>query len=150
MSANSRPALLFFVSIALLIAIVASVYFRQSPEEHLQPLQIAGNTAHVSIADTAEKRELGLSGRAGLAPDEGMLFIFPTEGKYSFWMKDMRFAIDILWIASDGTIVYTKEGASPDTFPQTFVSYTPAQYVLEVSSGYIMRHRISIGQKVER
>jgi uncharacterized membrane protein (UPF0127 family) len=110
---------------------------------------VGGETLHVSVADTPAAREKGLSGKTGLAPDEGMLFVFPVAGVYSFWMKDMRFPIDILWIANDGTIVAIKENFSPASYPQTFAPATPARYVLEVPAGYCAAHQLQVGGRIQ-
>src|SRR3989338_1806519 len=76
-----------------------------------------------------------LSGRSGLAEGEGMLFVFPQDGKYGFWMKDMRFSIDILWLNASGMVVYMAQNVSPDSFPKSFESDVPARYVLELPAG---------------
>ena len=112
-----------------------------------RPLSIAGQTVYVSIADTEELRAKGLGGRSGLASDEGMLFIFPDEGKYPFWMKDMKFAIDILWLSNTGTVLYVQPDISPDTYPQSFAPDKPARYVLEVPAGYTTEHHITVGDR---
>lgn len=108
---------------------------------------IIGDTSvHVAIADTEASREQGLSGVRGLAPDEGMLFIFESDGRPSFWMKDMLFAIDMLWISSDGRVVFIAPSVSPDTFPQAFTPDTPARYVLEVPAGFSEKHSLEAGK----
>ncbi len=114
----------------------------------LQTIQLKGETIHVSVADTMSTREKGLSGRPGLADDEGMLFVFPEDGNYAIWMKDMRFSIDIVWISAEGTVVYMAQNVSPDTYPKNFVSETPARYVLELPAGYAQVHDLSIGDIV--
>ena len=102
----------------------------------------------VSVADTVQARQQGLSGRSGLALDEGMLFVFPQDGKYGFWMKDMRFSIDILWLNASGTVVYMAQNVSPDSFPKSFESDVPARYVLELPAGYAEAHSVAIGDIV--
>lgn len=114
----------------------------------LQTIELKGQTIRVSVADTENARGQGLSGRAGLAVDEGMLFVFPQDGKYAFWMKDMRFSIDILWLSADGGVVYMAQNVSPDTYPQDFVPNTPARYVLELPAGYVKEYTVSIGDIV--
>lgn len=109
---------------------------------------LLGNTIHVTRATTPEARQQGLSGRTGLAPDEGLLFVFEQEGNYSFWMKDMRFSIDILWIDSAGTIVYIEPSVSPDTYPQSFDPKANALYVLELPAGYAVAHDVVVGDVV--
>jgi uncharacterized protein len=112
-------------------------------------IQVKGNTVRVTIADTQKKTSRGLSGRKGLGPDEGMLFVFPYEDIHAFWMKDMLFSIDILWLDKNGKIVYLKESVSPETFPATFAPETPAKYVLEVQAGYSAKHGVRTGDVIE-
>ena len=111
-------------------------------------VELRGQTIHVSIANTPQAHEAGLGGRTGLAPDEGMLFIFREEGKHVFWMKDMSFPIDIVWIASDGRVVYLAQNVSPDTYPMSFVSTAPARYVLELPAGFSSEYAVIIGDIV--
>ena len=114
----------------------------------LRTIQLKGESIRVSVADTGQSREQGLSGRQSLAPDEGMLFVFPEDGIYAFWMKDMRFSIDIVWLAADGRLVYMAQNVSPDTYPRTFGPNTAARYVLELPAGYLRGHAVSIGDIV--
>lgn len=102
----------------------------------------------VEVVDTPETMERGLGGREALSPDEGMLFIFPEEEKHTFWMKDMLFAIDILWISEDGRIVDMRENVSPDTYPETFTPSSPALYVLELPAGYAQEYGVRVGDRV--
>ncbi len=121
-----------------------------APEQTLEwrTLQLKGQAIYVSVADTEETRRQGLSGHPGLAADEGMLFVFPKDGEYAFWMKDMRFSIDILWLSSNGSIVYMAQNVSPDTYPHDFVPAKSARYVLELPAGYAVAHGIVLGDIV--
>ena len=111
-------------------------------------VELRGQTIHIAVADTETARQQGLSGRAGLAPDEGMLFVFPEDGEHAFWMKDMLFSIDILWLSADGKVVYMAENVSPDTYPQSFRPDVPARYVLELPAGYAKEYNVIIGDVV--
>jgi uncharacterized membrane protein (UPF0127 family) len=111
-------------------------------------VQLDGQTIRVTIAQTDAERELGLGGRAGLSADEGMLFVFPTDGHYKFWMKDMRFSIDMLWIDSQGKIIYIAQNIAPETYPQSFGPDAPARYVLELPAGWANAHGVRVGNKV--
>lgn len=97
----------------------------------------AGSTTlDVEIATTPDERERGLSGRMTPLPDsQGMLFVFDHADTYTFWMPDMHFAIDMIWIGEDGKIVDIKSDATPESYPAAFKPSAPAVYVLEVSSG---------------
>ena len=76
------------------------------------------------------KQEKGLGDRKSLPTDEGMLFSFPGSARSCFWMKDMHFSLDMLWLNSARQVVYIQPDASPDTYPQTFCPSEPAQYVV--------------------
>ena len=129
-----------------------------TPAPASSTVRIGGETLRVTVAATEAARNQGLSGRAGLASDEGMLFVFPRDGTYPFWMKDMRFSIDIIWIsASDrpsrdgsggGRIVHIAPDVSPATYPEDFVTPTPARYVLEVPAGFTQAHGVDVGDIV--
>jgi len=102
----------------------------------------------VLIAADNERRIQGLSGHPGLASDEGMLFFFDYSGKPGFWMKDMLFPIDIIWISDEWKIVDITKNISSDTYPQTFAPKSDARYVLEVRAGFADAHMLKIGQAV--
>ena len=102
----------------------------------------------IDIADTPALRERGLSGRKLLLNDQGMYFIFDHPDVYPFWMKEMNFPIDIIWIGEHMSVVDITKSASPSSFPQTFVSSVPALYVLEVQAGFAERHGVKIGDQV--
>ena len=90
----------------------------------------------MEVADTTQARAKGLSGRSCIGQNEGMLFVFNQPGFYEFWMKDMKFPIDIIWIASDHRVVWLKSKVQPSSYPQKFVNQgSAAQYVLELASG---------------
>jgi uncharacterized membrane protein (UPF0127 family) len=103
---------------------------------------VASTTISVEIADTPCKQVLGLSGRATLAKDTGMLFVFPSETSHGIWMKDMRFPIDIAWLDSHGKILGVEQNVAPDTYPKTFGDKYLSRYVLELPAGFIDNHQI--------
>lgn len=108
-------------------------------------IEIGGILLRVEIVDTDVLRAQGLSGHAPLGDREGMLFIFDTDGRYSFWMKDMLFAIDILWLDAAGKVMHIAKEVSSDTYPASFTPHSPARYVLEVPAGFADQHDIQIG-----
>jgi hypothetical protein len=105
----------------------------------------------VDVADTAPERSQGLSGRPSLAPGTGMLFVFEQPGTYTFWMIEMQFPLDFVWIGADCTVLDLMEnvppqqpGQSPDDLPR-YRPAAPAQYVLEINAGEIQTAGISTG-----
>jgi uncharacterized protein len=111
-------------------------------------LTINNETIKVELANTLETRIQGLSGRDELAQDSGMLFIFDEPGFHSFWMKDMLFALDIIWIDDQLTVVDMHKNITPETFPEAFRPTKPAQLVLEVNTGFIENYNIQQGDQV--
>jgi uncharacterized protein len=107
---------------------------------------IEGKNFNVELADTAEKRQKGLGGHDSICEDCGMIFIFPTPGNYSFWMKDMKFPLDIIWI-SDGKIVYIAKNVSPD-FKGIINPKSSADKVLEINAGICDKYGIKEGSEV--
>ncbi|MBI4159876.1 DUF192 domain-containing protein [Candidatus Wolfebacteria bacterium] len=116
-----------------------------------QKVRIGDIIVRVLIARTPAEITRGLSGRRSLDPDAGMLFVFEKADRYRFWMPDMRFPIDILWI-NDGTIVDIDADASnifDPANPKFYTPQAPVRYVLEVNAGFAHRKNIRIGDTVE-
>lgn len=104
----------------------------------------------VEIADTVSKQTKGLMFRDSLGEDEGMLFVFPEEGTYNFWMKNMLIPLDILWINQNLEVIHIENAASCTNDPcQVFGSNEKAKYVLEINSGATAQNGISVGSKIE-
>jgi hypothetical protein len=101
---------------------------------------------NAEVARTEEARRIGLMGREALAEGDGMLFVFPEEGEYRFWMKNMFFPIDLIWIAADGRVRAVTQNAAPCTGAQcpSFSADAETRFVLEVPAGYISRHGITV------
>lgn len=99
----------------------------------------------VEVADTPAERTQGLSGRDPLPENTGLLFIFEENGYPAIWMKDMLFAIDIIWIDEDGVIVSIAPGVTPETYPQTFKPARASRYVLEMKAGYVEARNVQAG-----
>src|SRR3989344_6404506 len=105
------------------------------PRDETKILKINGVEVRVEVADTQETREIGLSDREVLQTDTGMLFIFDKPGRHGSWMKDMNFAIDIVWIDEKSQVVGLERDVSPETFPQVFYPDRAVKYVLEIPAG---------------
>lgn len=110
---------------------------------------LGGEEFVVKVSDNFLTRERGLSGSLPLLDNEGMIFVFDKSDKHSFWMKDMSYSIDIIWIDMDMRIVHIEKSLSPDTYPKSFSPKTPSLYVLEVLSGTSDRLGIKIGDTVQ-
>lgn len=122
-----------------------------APEVYQGPLvRIADISIPVELATTSEAIVKGLSGRTSLDHDKGLLFIFGAPARYRFWMPDMNFPIDILWLGEDKVVDITQE-VSNNFDPLNPIFYRPAQpvrYVLEVNAGFAESHKLKIGDSV--
>jgi hypothetical protein len=147
-------------TLVFVIAIIGSIsYERMRPHSNLtvasdfsgyatSTLTIDGQRISVAIADTPARQELGLGNRTSLADGEGMLFEFTIDREYAFWMKDMHFSIDMVWISASSTIVYMAQNVSPATYPKDFIPTSPARYVLELPANYTVAHGFKTGDSV--
>ncbi len=102
----------------------------------------------VEVAQSDAQKSLGLSGREGLNQNAGMLFVFNKPSKQFFWMKGMKFTIDIVWIDENKKIVGFVENAKPEDYPETYPSPQNVAYVLEIGSGEVKKQGIKIGDGV--
>jgi uncharacterized membrane protein (UPF0127 family) len=114
----------------------------------LIPISLGEVNVQASVADTLEERIAGLSNVPALPQDVVKLFVFEGDGPQSIWMKDMQFPLDIMWFDAEGALVHLEEGVSPDTFPQSFASPIPARYVVEANAGFVVEHRIGLGDRL--
>lgn len=112
-----------------------------------------GPEISIEIASTMENIRLGLSYRESLCESCGLYFVFPDENIRTFWMRQMRFPIDIIWI-NHGKVI----GVAADTQPEpgvpesqlaTYHSPQPVRNVLEVPAGFAARHGIGAGTRVK-
>lgn len=104
----------------------------------------------VEVMDEPAEHAKGLMGRSGLDETEGMLFIFEYSGEHLFWMKNMKFPIDMIFVDHELKIVHIEEKVPPCTQESCDV-YGPKQdikYVVEVISGFANMHDIKEGQKI--
>lgn len=102
---------------------------------------------YTELVATPEELRRGLSGRADLPDDQGMLFDFAGTGEHCMWMPDMAFALDMVWLSADKKIVTIKRDITPETYPESFCG-NPAQYVLEVNSGVVTDRGWNVGEQL--
>ncbi len=114
---------------------------------------IHGHTFNAEVAGTMLSRNKGLSGRPSFAADAAMLFIFNMPSRYGFWMKDMQFPIDIIWIRL-GKVIGFSENAAPEPGKNilNLTAYYPPgniDRVLEVSAGTVQKYGFTVGDSVQ-
>ncbi len=104
------------------------------------------------VASTGEQRGKGLAIKDTLAENESMLFVFPEPDDYRFWMKDMKFPIDIIWIDDDKEVVHIEhslEPCAPVSFCPTYQPDRDALYVLETVAGFAQKYNVTDGTHVD-
>lgn len=110
-----------------------------------------GETAFsVEIADTSESRANGLSGRENLGADSGMLFVFDAPASYGFWMKGMKFPLDMVWISGDSVVGFS-ENLPPASglIPKIYFPPEPVDKALELNAGSVKMRGLKVGDKVQ-
>lgn len=117
-------------------------------------VRIGRQEFHAEVADNALSRVKGLSGRAALAQDEGMLFVFSLACRYSFWMKGMRFPLDIIWVRGDRVVDISEDVHAPEPGSSIFKlrglrPKAAVDKVLEVNAGLARKFGMRIGDRVE-
>ncbi|MBI2084021.1 MAG: DUF192 domain-containing protein [Candidatus Aenigmarchaeota archaeon] len=137
--------ILGFITLAILL--VLSKFFPSDVQ--YKTVRISSVTIRAEVADTELKRNIGLMARQNLPSNEGMLFIFGNEGYPGIWMMNMSFPIDIVWIGKDYKITSIVEGAVPceNTCPVHYPQ-NKSMYVLEVTSGFVAKNKIKVGDNV--
>ena len=113
-------------------------------------VEIGGKRFSVEVADTQEKQALGLMFRDEMAEDHGMVFVFPNEAPRSFWMKNCRIPLDIMYFDKNLKMV----SASLNTPPcrtqacPSYPSKGPAMYVLELNAGMAKKLGVGVGDQL--
>ena len=134
--------------LALITYLFSAIFDTTNTEEGARQLAIGETSYELLVADTPAQQIQGLSGHPGLKENEGMLFIFSDSEERSFWMKDMNFPLDIIWIDETKRVAGFVENATPESFPEMFNSEVPVQYVLEVNAGDVAKKGIEVGDTV--
>ena len=142
------------------VAIIAAALATQQPNKPQQAVPrcgeyrtdkvvtIGSEKIKAEVVETVAEQEKGLSGRPCIEPDRGMLFVHQKPGRYPIWMKDMKFPIDIVWINRDRQIIGYDFNVEPSTYPDSFVSEKPAQYILELQANRAKNLDIKLGTPV--
>lgn len=133
-----------FLAVTILIAISGLIKDTTQESIKINDIQI-----YIERAVTQKEQAKGLGGRELLPKDSGMLFVYNSPAVRLFWMKDMLFPIDIIWIDESKKIINITKNISQDSFPERFSSEMPALYVLEVNAGFVDENSIFVGDFVD-
>jgi len=148
--------LVAFFALGLVWAFFAQ-YGRMEPEVHPTLAEVRGHQLVLEVVSDDVARAKGLGGHAPLSDREGMLFVFPTAETRTFWMKDMTFPIDIVWLTGTDPNVLRVAGYEKNVDPQIgakdyelklYTSPEPVSYVMEVRGGLMGEWGIQPGDPV--
>lgn len=141
--------------LALVVIISVSIFLVYSKNNHSRTagyvhrsITLENTTFDAFVSDTEALRANGLSNFPSLASNQTMLFVFPNAGSWGFWMKDMLFPLDIVWLDQNGAIVSFEENISPATYPNIFFPKGESLYVLEFPAGTVKKIGAKVGDKV--
>lgn len=131
------------------ILLISFILSRQSTK-----VLVNGGSFRVTVAKTEKEKQIGLSKTEGINENQGMLFVFDTPDYHSFWMKEMKFPIDIIYINGDKVITVIENAKPPTDSGGSLEIYQPedkSDKVLEVSAGIAKKYNIkkSTSIKVE-
>ena len=118
-----------------------------------QTIMVDTTTFDVEMATTMAEQACGLSGRTGLGDHQGMLFVFGSGSTQTFWMKDMTFALDMIWISGNKVVGVTENVPPPASGTQLwqlklYSSPPGVDKVLEVNAGTVAKDGMRVGDAV--
>jgi len=125
----------------------------ENPSLAEEQLNIDSATFTVEIASTSLEQTRGLSFRPSLGANDGMLFIFGAGSTQTFWMKDMNFPLDMIWISGATVVGVAQNVPAPAPGTQlwelpTYTSPSNTDKVLEVNAGTVAKYNIRVGDGV--
>lgn len=136
------------------VALVVSLAYFGAPQEENQGLSmiratLGGVSLVLEVVDTPLLQAKGLSGHTPLEKNTGMLFVFDRDDRHAFWMKDMTFPIDIVWLDKNYAIVDVWERADPASYPEARQPRSDARFVVELPANFFQEHRLKVGNILE-
>lgn len=140
------------MAIVLVILILAVPHFQRQPKQITQSLNLGNKvTLQVEVADTEAEHIQGYSNHPPIGYREGLLFVFEKEGVYPFWMKEMLFDLDFIFINKE-QVVYLLENIKAPVNNQGQIEYAnseaPFNQLLEVRAGFIAKYNIKVGEQI--
>ena len=132
---------------------VDSPEYGENPPLPNETIEIKKTTFVVELATTAIEQTRGLSFRQNLEPNHGMLFLFGSGSVQNFWMKDMNFPIDMIWISGSRVVGFAENAAPQPGDPlwklKIYSSPDRTDKVLEVPAGTVAKDAIAVGDVIQ-
>ena len=154
MSAKTKRFLPLFIPLLIISGVIVfnSLEMAQTIEQvndNFVTVEINDQKIKAEIAKSTQQITTGLSGRQSLPKDTGMVFYLGERRIATFWMKDMQFPIDIIWIDNE-KVVFIIENAQPPSanHTPTYTPNKPATHVLEVNAGFVKENDINVEDSV--
>jgi uncharacterized protein len=150
----SRNLLTFAVILGIIIALAYYAFSNIQSRRNEKTADIHGHIIQLEVADTPQKQTTGLSQRSSLAQDRGMLFVFQKPDNYSFWMKDMRFPIDIIFLKGE-KVVSIYNDIQPQLHKENAANLTiyspevPSDRVIEINAGLAKKYGLKVNDIVK-
>ncbi|MDP4009638.1 MAG: DUF192 domain-containing protein [Candidatus Shapirobacteria bacterium] len=148
MSKYILPTIIF-----LILAVVASFLFSQRSPSKTISIKIKDKNFNLEVAKTLTQKAKGLGDRTELCSNCGMIFLFSQDDIQSFWMKDTLITLDIIWVNSQGKVVYiataSPEPNTPNNQLKIYKNTEPAKYVIELNPGISEKIGLHIGDHIE-
>lgn len=144
---NNKAAIFIILIVSVSIIWFISSHIYSFHGNKIERITIVGKKFDAEVVSGNAKLQKGLGGRNGLCDSCAMLFKFPSPEKYTFWMKGMRFPLDIIWL-KDKEIVHIEKNVS-ENFLGILTPQSDADSVLEINAGNVDKFGIEIGQMVE-
>jgi uncharacterized membrane protein (UPF0127 family) len=153
-----------YLLVLLMLGLLVAVLLWQAQQPQVQPdtipegfsdgfVMLANQQVNFELADNAAEQAVGLSNKSSIGPNQGMLFAFTEPNIPSFWMKNMQFPIDIIWINGNQVVgINPNLQPQPNTLAGELPTYSPPQpvnFVLEVQAGWAEQNGVQIGHNVE-
>lgn len=141
---------LFIIVLVIFIFLIFSNFNKTSNSK--PSVSINNKTFYISVAKTEDQKTKGLSIYNTLPEDEGMLFIFPKPDYYTFWMKEMKFPIDIIFIQNYKIVDIFQNVPKPISKDQKLPIYKPREmsdYVLEINAGLSKKYNFHVGDSIK-
>jgi uncharacterized protein len=143
--------ILLIIFLVLIVYLIFIIFYR--PKTKTTSIVLNNTKYNFEIAQTIAQKTIGLSNRNTLCKNCGMIFVYPKENIYPFWMKDTLIPLDMIWLDKNGKIVdYKKAFPEPNTPINKLTLYkntSPAQYVIELNLGDFDKLKLKIGDTID-
>ena len=143
MTVLARKYKLTLIVVGIILCLAAGFAY-QARQQHIV---LNGNRFSSEIMDTNQLRQKGLSGRSNIGQDNAMIFVFDDTARHCFWMKDMKFNIDMVWLDAGNKVVAIEKRVSPGSYPTSYCHN--GTKVIELAAGTTERIKLRVGDHID-